>query len=82
MQLYKGMPASGHMGNFFYCVKGDRNDPVSDVYSHHRTMTSCHMCNIMLMVGQPLSYDPDKEVFIDNAVANQLMKRSSRATYL
>lgn len=79
--LYKNMPFTGHMGNFFDCIK-DRSDPISDVYSHHRTMTSCHMCNIMLMVGEPLQFDPDKEVFIGNEMANQLMKRQSRVTYL
>ena len=82
VKLYKGMPFTGHMGNFFDCLKGDRNDPVSDVYSHHRTMTSCHMCNIMLMVGETLKYDPVKEVFVGNDTANQLMKRQSRVTYL
>ena len=80
-KLYKNKPISGHMKNFFDCVK-DRSEPISDVYTHHRTMTSCHMCNLALMVGEELKWDPEKEIFIGNETANQLMKRESRVTYL
>ena len=69
------------MQNFFDCVK-DRSEPISDVFSHHRTMTSCHMCNIALMVGRDLRWDPKREVFLDNEMANQLMSRPSRQKYL
>ncbi|TWU40116.1 putative oxidoreductase YcjS [Novipirellula aureliae] len=80
-KLYKDKPITSHMQNFFECVK-DRSEPISDVYSHHRTMTSCHMCNIALMVGEDLKWDPVKEVFIGNEMANQLMSRPSRSKYL
>ncbi len=81
VKIYKEMPFTGHMGNFFHCIK-ERTDPISDVYSHHRTMTSRHMSNINLMVGESLKYDPVKEEFVGNDMANQLMKRQSRVTYL
>ncbi|MEM8736661.1 MAG: Gfo/Idh/MocA family oxidoreductase, partial [Planctomycetota bacterium] len=80
-KLYKNKPITSHMQNFFDCVK-DRSEPISDVYTHHRTMTSCHMCNIALMVGEELSWDPVKEVFIGNEMANQLMSRPARNKYL
>lgn len=80
-KLYKNKPITSHMQNFFECVK-DRTEPISDVYSHHRTMTSCHMCNIALMVGEDLQWDPTKEIFTDNPMANQLMSRPSREKYL
>jgi predicted dehydrogenase len=80
-KLYKNKTITSHMQNFFECVK-DRSEPISDVYSHHRTMTSCHMCNITLMTGNELKWDPEKEVFIDNEVANQLMTRPQRDKYL
>lgn len=80
-KLYKDMPIKSHMSNFFECVK-QRKDPISDVYTHHRTMTSCHLCNITLMVGETLKWDPEKEVFKDNEMANQLLSRPSRVTYL
>ena len=78
-KLYGDKKISGHMNNFFECVK-DRSQPISDVYTH-RTMTSCHMCNINLMVGKDLGWDPVKEEF-DNEMANKLMVRANREKYL
>ena len=81
-KLYKGKPLNGHMANFFGCLE-DRSQPISDVFTHHRTMTSCHMCNITLMLGgRTLKYDPVKEEFIGDDQANALMSRPSRKTYL
>lgn len=80
-KLYKNKPIKSHMQNFFDCVK-DRTEPISDVYSHHRTMTSCHMCNINLMVGEDLKWDPVKEKFLGNEMANKLMTRAARSKYL
>lgn len=81
VKLYKDKPITSHMQNFFECVK-DRSQPISDVYTHHRTMTSCHMCNIALMTGDDLRWDPIKEEFIGNETANQLMSRQSRSDFL
>ncbi|MEC9093119.1 MAG: Gfo/Idh/MocA family oxidoreductase [Planctomycetota bacterium] len=79
--LYKGQRLQNHMSNFFDCLE-TRQDPVSDVYTHHRTMTSCHMCNITLMLGRSLKYDAKAEKFIGDDQANALMKRPSRQDYL
>lgn len=45
-------------------------------------MTNCHMCNIAMMVGGELKWDPDKEIFVGNETANQLMARPSRNKFL
>ncbi len=74
--LYGGTPV-GHMQNFFDCVAA-RKDPVSDVYTHHRTMTSCHLCNIALMLRRELDWDPVKEDFIGDEQASALKTRPSR----
>jgi len=79
--LYGGKKLGGHMANFFECIE-DRSDPISDVYTHHRTMTSCHMCNIALMTGRELKWDPKAEQFIGDDQANALRSRPSRETYL
>lgn len=76
-KLYKGKTPGNHMKNFFECLE-DRTDPVSDVYTHHRTMTSCHMCNIALMLGRELKWDPQKQEFIGDDQANALKSRASR----
>ncbi len=80
-KLYRGKPLHGHMANFFDCLE-DRSLPIADVFTHHRTMTSCHLCNITLMLGRPLKWDPDKEEFIGDEQATALMKRPSRQDYL
>ena len=68
------------MGNFFECVE-DRGEPISDVDSHLRTMTSCHLCNIALMLGRELKWDPEKEQFIGDDQAQALVSRHRRDAY-
>ena len=77
VELCKGKKPGNHMGNFFECIE-DRSQPISDVWSHHRTMTSCHLCNIALMLGRELKWDPKSENFVDDDQANALMSRKSR----
>ncbi len=77
IELCNGKKPGNHMGNFFACIE-DRGKPISDVWSHHRTMTSCHLCNIALMLGRELKWDPKSEQFIDDEQANALMSRKSR----
>ncbi|MEM6472418.1 MAG: Gfo/Idh/MocA family oxidoreductase [Planctomycetota bacterium] len=77
VELCKGKQPGNHMKNFFDCV-ADRSKPISDVWSHHRTMTSCHLCNIALMTGRELKWDPKREVFVDDEDANRLLSRKSR----
>ncbi len=76
-KLYKGKKPGHHMRNFFECLV-DREQPVSDVVTHHRTMTSCHLCNITLMLGRELKWDPENEQFIGDDQATALMLRKSR----
>ena len=44
-KLRKGKRRGSHMGNFMACIK-DRSLPISDVYTHHRAITTCHLANI------------------------------------
>ncbi len=76
-KLYRGMKQGSHMRNFFACVES-RKLPISDVYTHHRTMTSCHLCNINLLLGRDLKWDPKKEDFIGDDQATALMTRPRR----
>ena len=77
LKLCKGKRPGNHMRNFFECIE-DRSMPISDVWSHHRTMTSCHLCNIALMLGRELQWDPATEQFVDDQQADALMTRKSR----
>lgn len=77
-RLYKGRtPEENHMKNFFQCID-DRSEPVSDVETHVRTMESCHMCNIALMLGRELKWDAEKRAFLGDDQATALMSRPRR----
>ena len=41
-------------------------------------MTSCHLCNIALMLGRELRWDPKQEMFVDDEQANALLSSKSR----
>ena len=77
VELCNGKQQGNHMLNFFECI-ADRGKPISDVWSHHRTMTSCHLCNISLMLGRELRWDPKGQQFVNDDQANALMSRKSR----
>ncbi len=77
VKLYKGKKPGNHMANFFECIE-DRTQPVSDVDSHVRTMTSCHLCNISLMLGREVKWDPQKEEFVDDKEAAGFVSRARR----
>ncbi len=66
-----------HMGNFFDCVQS-RRTPISDAFSSHRTVSTCHLGNISMRLGRPLKWNPDKEEFEDDKEANSWLKRDQR----
>ena len=84
VDLYKGREPDrngGHMGNFFESVR-DRSEPISDVSTHHRTMTCCHLCNVSLMLGREVNWDPDRQQFVDDPEADAFRTRRRRDGFL
>ncbi len=80
VKLYNGREPGDHMRDFFDAVHS-RGVPISDVESHHRTMTSCHLANIALMLGRELKWDREKEQFHGDNQATALMSRPRREQY-
>ena len=76
-KVYKGKNPTNHMENFFKCVK-DRSEPVSDVFSHHRAMTTCHLANISIRLGRKLTWDPKTEQIVGDLDANAWLSREQR----
>ncbi|MHB8902675.1 MAG: Gfo/Idh/MocA family protein [Thermoguttaceae bacterium] len=75
------VPASDdHMGNFFHCVK-TRQEPVSPVRIEHRTVSVCHLVNLSIRLGRPLTWDPENEHFVDDEEANGWLGRKQREPY-
>jgi predicted dehydrogenase len=79
-KAYKGSEPVSHMQNFFDCVK-NRKEPMSDVFSHHRSLTNCHLANIALRLNRDLKWDPVKEAMIDDAEAQSFVAREQRKGY-
>jgi predicted dehydrogenase len=80
IKLYQGKQPTTHMANFIQCVK-ERGRPISDVWTHHRSVSSCHLCNIALLTGRKLTWDPEKEDFPGDAEASSLLAREQRRPY-
>ena len=68
------------MANFFACVR-DRGEPVSDAFTHHRTLTTCHLANICIRLGRKLTWDPEKEQIIGDQEADAWQRRPPRKGY-
>ena len=83
-KLYNGKEPKGggnaHMENFFNCIK-DRGLPVSDVYSHHRAMTTCHLANIAIRLGKKIEWDPVTQQIINDKDAAKWVTREQRKGY-
>jgi hypothetical protein len=83
-ELYKGKEPTGsgnaHMENFFACVK-DRGLPVSDVYSHHRAMTTCHLANIAIRLGRKIEWNPESEQIVNDSSIAHWIGREQRKGY-
>jgi predicted dehydrogenase len=69
-----------HMGNFFDCV-GERRDPVSDIESQHRSVSTCHLGNISMRLGRKLQWDPTNETFIADPEADKQLRRDQRVGF-
>ncbi len=78
-KLYGGKPTS-HMANFFDCVKS-RKQPISDVFTHHRAITTCHLANIAIRLGRKLNWDPVAEQIVGDSEAQSWQARAQRKGY-
>ena len=79
-KVYQGQQHGDHMRNFFECIK-TREQPISDVFSHHRAMTTCHLANLCIRLGRPLKWDPHTEQIVGDKEANAWQKREQRQGY-
>jgi myo-inositol 2-dehydrogenase / D-chiro-inositol 1-dehydrogenase len=67
-------------GNWLDCIKS-RKEPISPVEKGHRACTVCLITHIAMKLGRKLTWDPDKELFLNDNEANALLSRSQRAPY-
>jgi predicted dehydrogenase len=79
-KVYKGKDPHGHMANFVECVKS-REEPISDVFSHHRALSTGHLANIALRLNREVKWDPVKEEVIGDDEAQSFVAREQRKGY-
>jgi predicted dehydrogenase len=66
-----------HMANFFECIQ-TRRQPISDLVSQHRSVSTCHLANIAMRLGRPIKWDPEKQTIVGDAEANTWLSRKQR----
>ncbi len=76
-KVYKGRKLTSHLQNFFESVV-DRKAPVSDVFSHHRALSTCHLAAIAARLGRKIKWDPKAERVIGDDLAQSLIAREKR----
>ncbi len=69
-----------HMGNFIDCLKS-RNKPICPAEVGHRSASLCHLGVTAIRLGRQLKWDPEKEVYVDDAEANAFLARDMRSNY-
>ncbi len=79
-KVYKTDMNPDHYGNWFHCMR-NRTEPVSDVWSHHRILSTCHLANIANRLNRSIVWDPKKEVVVGDELANSMIRREQRAPY-
>jgi predicted dehydrogenase len=75
-----GWIARPHIQNWIDCIKS-RGRPNADVEIGHRSISVCHLANICRELGRKLHWDPDEEIFPDDAEANSYLDRPKRPPY-
>ncbi len=67
-------------GNWLDCIQS-RKEPISPVEVGHRACTVCLISHIAMKIPGILEWDPTKEVFKNNDLANSMLSRPQRHPY-
>lgn len=74
---YKNRPLTDHFRNFFESAR-DRKEPISDVFSHHRALSTCHLAGIAARLNRKLAWNPQQEKIENDALAQSFVARDYR----
>jgi len=70
----------GHHADFIDCVL-NRRLPAAHAEIGHRDASLCHVGAISARLGRPLRWDPAREIFPDDEIANRFLSRPMRAPW-
>lgn len=72
--------SSNHHDNFLQCIR-TRARPISDVEIGHRTTTVCNLGNIAMLLDRKVRWDPAREAFVNDPVADRMRGRAMRGPW-
>ncbi|QDT65837.1 Gfo/Idh/MocA family protein [Calycomorphotria hydatis] len=78
--IYGGKKPGSHQANFLECMR-TREKPISDVWSHHRAITTCHLAGIASRLNRSIEWDSAKEAIVGDEIANSMLAREQRKGY-
>ncbi len=76
-KVYKGKKSGSHMGNYFESMKS-RQQPISDVFSHHRAVAVLHLANLCLLLDRKLAWDLASQQIVGDEEATSHQSREQR----
>jgi myo-inositol 2-dehydrogenase / D-chiro-inositol 1-dehydrogenase len=72
--------SDSHHQNWIDCVRS-RQTPLAPAPVGHRSNTACIVSWIAMKLGRPLTWNPQRERFVNDAEANSMLSRPERAPY-
>ena len=69
-----------HLRNWLACIR-TREMPAAEMETGHRSATACHLGNIARWLGRKITWDPEKEEFVNDPEATAYIKRPQRAGF-
>lgn len=72
-----GYPPDNHIRAFLDCIY-TRTEPIANAETAHRSISVCHVMNMVKRLGRPVKWDPAKEEAIGDDEANRLRSRAYR----
>ena len=69
-----------HRRNFLHAMRtGDK--PISPIEAAVRAEMVCQQADIALRLGRRVTWDPAKEIFVDDEAANRMLSRPMRSPW-
>ncbi len=72
--------SNDHAQNFIDCVH-NRKDTVTPISAAHHAIAIAHLGNISMRLGRKVRWNPEKEEFINDPVADRMLSRTMRGSW-
>lgn len=72
--------SKSHFQNFLDCARSGEKT-ITPIDAAHRAISIAHLGNISMKLGRSVNWDPDKQLFVNDPIADRMMMRSMRAPW-